>query len=410
MATASIPNSGAGIGLEKTRVMTPDLLVLCGSMTAAMTCFYLLLSAVPVHAATLGGEMGAGLATGVLMAATIGGELVTTRLIARLGRRVAMAIALLLLAVPSLFAFSDNLTLVFLGCATRGLGLGIVLVAACGLATLLAPAARRSEALGLYGLASAAPAILAVPLGPWMLAQLGANATAMFATFVGLAALATLHVFPGRDPGPRTRAKSTARLAFRPLAWPASVLAAGAILLGASITFLPLAQGKAVLSIILLAMLLQGLAAALGRWLSGRWVDRRGPHRVMVSSLLLAVVAALCLSATGPLAVLAGMALSGLAFGGLQSGSLALMLERSTIDQADGVSAAWNIAYDAGLGIGGIGFGGLLLLIGYDSSFIALGIGIALLTGLVFLGFERNATPMVGAAILQRQSQRLERD
>ncbi|WBY09342.1 MFS transporter [Sphingomonas sp. 7/4-4] len=358
------------------------MLALSGLMVAAMSSFYLLLSAVPAHIATLGGDLAAGLATGALMATTIAGELLAPRLIARFGRRTALAIALLVLAIPCIVTFSGSLPLVLLSCAARGFGLGVLLVAACGLAATLAPPTQRAEAMGIYGVASAIPAILCVPLGPWALSAFGPAATATIATALALAGLVSLAHLPRREE--RVDAAHHSLPALRSAAWPATSLALGAIVIGATITFLPLAHREASTGTIMLALLIQGLAAATARWAAGRPVDRHGPQGAMIAGIALAVIAMLCLAFSGDIAVLAGMALSGVAFGVLQSASLAQLLSRAAPNQIDGASALWNAAYDAGLGLGGLAFGVLAATTGYAAAFVAAGAGLAALALLVF--------------------------
>src|SRR5262245_20962427 len=97
--------------------------LLCACAFAFDSCFYLPLSAAPLHAAGRGGDVEAGLVTGVLMAGTILGELLATRLIAFAGRRVAAAVAILALALPSLAAFSADLVVSTTANFVRGLGL-----------------------------------------------------------------------------------------------------------------------------------------------------------------------------------------------------------------------------------------------------------------------------------------------
>lgn len=104
----------------------------------------------------------------------------------------------------------------------------------------------------------------------------------------------------------------------------------------------------------------------------------------MIAGIALAVIAMLCLAFSGDIAVLAGMALSGVAFGVLQSASLAQLLSRAAPNQIDGASALWNAAYDAGLGLGGLAFGVLAATTGYAAAFVAAGAGLAALALLVF--------------------------
>ena len=381
MATIPVRDHGGDAAPEILVSFPSRLLVLCLAMLAAMSSFYLLLPTVPLHAAAVGGDVWAGFATDALMATTIAGELTAALLVARLGRRRAMALGLILLSLPCLFSFAGDIATILIATAVRGLGLGVVLVVACGLATCLAPAARRAEALGLYGLSSAAPAILAVPLGPWVLAHFGAASTGWTAALLGLCALAGLSACSSGGEAPLEAAASLRlRLPLRAIAWPGVSLAAGAIIVGASVTFLPLAHPEVGAATILSALLLQGLASAFTRWIGGRTIDRHGPRGTLIAGVALTVIGSLCLAADGSLAVLVGMVVSGAGFGAVQGSSLAYMLDRTDPAQVDTVSAAWNIAYDAGLGLGGVVFGLMAAGIGYGPAFAvagaAIGIGV----------------------------------
>jgi predicted MFS family arabinose efflux permease len=68
-------------------------------------------------------------------------------------------------------------------------------------------------------------------------------------------------------------------------------------------------------------------------------------------------------------AVAAGAILLGLGFGVAQNSSLTLMFERVSAAGYDMVSAVWNLAYDAGLGLGAAGFGVLVTRTGYPGAF-----------------------------------------
>jgi predicted MFS family arabinose efflux permease len=71
----------------------------------------------------------------------------------------------------------------------------------------------------------------------------------------------------------------------------------------------------------------------------------------------------------GPAPVAAGAVLLGLGFGVAQNASLTLMFERVSPSGYDMVSAVWNLAYDAGLGLGAAGFGVLAARAGYAGAF-----------------------------------------
>ena len=82
-------------------LLTRPLLLRFVSMIGASVSFFLLLSVVPAYAAGAGGRGGAGLATGSLMLATVLGELVTPRVVARFGYRATLMAGLFLLGAPA---------------------------------------------------------------------------------------------------------------------------------------------------------------------------------------------------------------------------------------------------------------------------------------------------------------------
>jgi predicted MFS family arabinose efflux permease len=99
------------------------------------------------------------------------------------------------------------------------------------------------------------------------------------------------------------------------------------------------------------------------------WAGRYGAQRnamLLVVSVLLTAGGILAIAASSnSIVVLAAMAVFGAGFGIAQNTSLALMFERVAKSRYDAVSALWNAAYDAGLGVGGVGFGLLAARSGY---------------------------------------------
>jgi len=372
-------------------IYTRPMLALSGTTIAAMSSFYLLFSAEPIHVARLGGDLAAGLATGSLTAATIVGELLTPRLIARLGHRRTLAFALLVLAIPSLAAFSSSLAAVLLSCTVRGFGLGVLLVVTFGLAAAMAPPARRTEAMGVYGVASALPAIACIPLGPWLLSAFGPSSAAAIATFLGLVGVVGVALLPAsvhEDGAADSEAPPRGMPALHRVAWPSIALAIGAIATGITVTFLPLAHPEQSSAAIVLALLIQGLTTAAARWAVGRSIDRHGSKGALVIGVAQIIAGLLSLALPSTMAVLAGMALCGIGFGILQSASLAALLRGCTPAQFDRASALWNAAYDAGLGIGGLAFGILATMLSFHSAFLLAAAALSLLACLALRLFR----------------------
>jgi predicted MFS family arabinose efflux permease len=63
------------------------------------------------------------------------------------------------------------------------------------------------------------------------------------------------------------------------------------------------------------------------------------------------------------------MVLFGAGFGVMQNASLSLMFERVSRSSYSAVSAIWNLAYDAGMGLGAATFGLIVGQIGYPIAF-----------------------------------------
>lgn len=63
------------------------------------------------------------------------------------------------------------------------------------------------------------------------------------------------------------------------------------------------------------------------------------------------------------------MALFGVGFGVTQNATLTLMYARVPVSGYGTVSALWNFAYDAGMGVGAVGFGVLAGQTGYPLAF-----------------------------------------
>ncbi|MER5649273.1 MFS transporter [Streptosporangium sp. NPDC002524] len=174
------------------------------------------------------------------------------------------------------------------------------------------------------------------------------------------------------------------------VARPAIVFAMVTPAAGVLLTFLPLAASERSRDLVALALLTQSCVTPLARWMAGRYGDRHGPARLLVPAVLAAALgtAGLC-RVDDPLAMIVGMGLFGAGFGMAQNATLALMFERAPQSALGQVSAAWNLAYDAGLGAGAVGFGLLAGSVGYPAGFAVT--AAVLFTALVPALYDRTA-------------------
>ncbi|MEU0400132.1 MFS transporter [Streptomyces sp. NPDC006197] len=414
-------NSQVGGAGSRPPLVTRPLLLRFVSIIGASTSFYLLLSVVPLYSEVTGGGRGnaAGLTTGALMLATVGGELATPRLVARFGYRLVLVAGLLLLGAPAFtLTASGGAVWITAVCLLRGLGFAFAVVAGGALTASLIPAERRGEGLALVGIVSGVPSLAALPLGVWLVAHVGYGPVFAAGAVAALAAVASVPGLPdrGADSGPDRDANSgpnrdadsgpdrdadsspnrdpdsgpdrdadqgpdraserrrpvgvTAGLRTPALSRPVLVFSVTALAAGILVTFLPLAVPSASGGVVATALFAQTAAATGARWVAGRHGDRHGPAALLVPGLVVAAGGTLLTSLThSPVAVVIGVTLFGVGFGVTQNTTLTLMYARVPASGYGTVSALWNFAFDAGMGVGAVGFGFLANRTGYPWAF-----------------------------------------
>ncbi|MFD0905221.1 MFS transporter [Actinomadura sediminis] len=352
------------------RLVGRHLALVFAATLASLTGFFLLMSVVPMYARDGGaGEVGAGLATGTLMLTTVLAELGLPRLIRRFGHRTVLAAGFLLLGLPSLaLPASDGMPMIIAVSLVRGLGFAVAVVATGAMAAALVPPERRGEGLGLYGIMTGAPSVLALPLGVWLAEQVGYAPVFVAGAVLSLAALAALPGLPGRTGTGGTDEPAFgigAGLRSAVLVFPAVAFAATSMASGVLITFLPAVTGLAAG-----ALLVQAGTATFARWWAGRAGDRHGAGRLLLPAVAVAGVGiGLLVFVPAPAAVFPAMVLFGAGFGIAQNASLAMMYEKVPLSGYGTVSAIWNIGFDGGMGVGGAAFGVAADQAGYPVSF-----------------------------------------
>jgi predicted MFS family arabinose efflux permease len=387
------------------RLVTRPLLVRFVSTVGATASFYLLLSTVPEYARVAGASTGtAGLATTALTLSSVAAYLVAPRLIARYGYRPVLAAGLAALGLPALLlaapsGLGADITVIMAVCVVRGLGFAVACVAGYALTVSLIPRQRRGEGLALVGVVGGLPSVTCLPLGVWLAAHVGYRPVFVAG---GLAALIGLASVPALPRATRAAASSTgilAALRTPALNRPALTFSAVTMAVGVVVTFLPLAVSRTTTDVAALALLVQPATAIAGRWLAGRYGDRRGPAVLLAPGVLLAAAGMLMLSlAAVPVAVIAGAAVFGAGFGVTQNASLTLMYDRVPESGYSAVSALWNLAYDGGMGLGAAAFGVLVVHTGYSAAFALTAAVLPVVLALSRIGAGRCQGMPAGAA------------
>ena len=356
-----------------------------------MMSFYMLLSVVPQFATSVGASgVGAGFATGALMLSTVLSELATPALLARTGYRSLTVCGLVLLGLPAMaLGWAGSVASILALCVLRGVGVALLVVVGGSLVASLVPAERRGEGLGLYGFVVGVPGVVGLPLGLWLAERAGYRVAFLAGGLVALVAIAAVSLFPARPPDAVDSAGLTALLRRRDLVHPSLLFSVTAMAAGVVVTFLPLAVVHESRGFVAIALLVQAATATIARWWAGAHGDRHGPARLLVPALIVSAIGILGLvRPSSAMIVLIAMGLFGAGFGVAQNASLAVMFERAPASEYDAVSALWNVAYDAGLGIGAAGFGMIAARIGYAPAFGVL--VAAMLAAMLVLGREQQ--------------------
>ncbi|GAA1571840.1 MFS transporter [Kribbella hippodromi] len=328
--------------------------------TLGFSSFFLTLASLPSYAVRGGtGAGSAGAVTAVMLGCTVAVQAVVPWLERRLGTPVLLVIGLIALGSPApLYLLSDSLGWLAAISAVRGIGFAILTVIGALLSTSVAPADRRGEAIGVYGLCIAVPNLIAIPAGAALTSSGRFGWVAVLAAAPLLAIPFVLRLRRRQDDSPHT--KTAAGPAVRSASGPAIVLLVVMLSGGGLLTFLPIARPDGSLATI--ALLVLGVCSTVSRWRIGHIHDRFGgrglqPTMIAAGIVGLALVAIALQGHGRTAALLAGVALFGIGYGATQSLTQIAVFERTPPEQAVTASAVWNTAFDAGTGIGAYGIG-----------------------------------------------------
>ena len=363
---------------------------LLGSAALWFSGFALLVPVAPLWVIRGGSnDLGAGLVTGVMMACTVLAQLSMRRVLTGLGWRWTLVLGSGLLGLPALgHLATDGLWPVTALAALRGLGFGVVTVcAATAVAAFVAPG-RRGRAIGALGLASAAPQFVLVPLAPWLAERAGFTLVFVLAVLPALAiplawpiarALADADRAPAGDRGRGTSA-ALRRALSGPIAALVVITASG----GAILTFTPHILASPALGFS--GLLAFTGSAAASRWAAGGIADRFGATAAIAPLLFTGALGLAAIGlradsihdAPGHVLVIAGLLLTGVAYGGLQNLTLAQAFNAAGEPARSSVSIAWNLSFDAGTGLGAFAMGAIATAASYSVAFgvLALAVGV----------------------------------
>ena len=371
----------------------PGMVPLAVLAFAGFSGYAALLPVAPLWAVRGGADSaGAGLVNFVLLMATVATQFLVPGLVRRIGWGLTLTLSLVLLGVPALLhLLSDVLGVVLLLSGVRGVGFGILTVAASAATVLLVDPRRRGAAVGAYSLALATPNVLLMPVGGWI-----AEAWAFWPVFllsalplVGIpASWALARHLPPRathdSRHPEAEGAPAGLATYLAILPPSLILMAITLAGGALITFAP--QMVAVPWLSAAGLFAFGLVSTVLRWRVGALADRWGSGRLAWPFVVLAVLGLLVvawlvnrpLAADQVVAWLVACGLVGAAYGALQSLTMIRAFEAAGPRRVGAASAVWNAGFDAGTAVGSVLVGALAVGRGF-------GLGMAVTAGLVLL-------------------------
>ncbi len=362
---------------------SPAMRALVGLTVLGFASYSLTLASLPAYAVAGGArESTAGIVTAVLLVVTIAVQSVVPVLTARFGQARVLVLGLIALGAPApLYAVDDGLLWLSALSAVRGVGFAVLTVLGATLAAQAAPAERRGEAIGIYGLAIAIPNLAAVPAGVALILDGHSGWLAWLAASPLLGVLlvpALVRALPPQEVrGPAGAGRVAARAALVPSVVLFVVTFAG----GGLVTFLPIERPDG--AVATAALLLFGVTGAMTRWRAGLLADRLGGSRRLLPLALCLSAVGLALVAAGLVGgnawVLVGAAVFGAGFGAVQNLTLLAAFTRAGEGGATSASAMWNASFDAGTAAGALALGLLAAMIGLTSTYVLVAVLLAVL-------------------------------
>lgn len=316
------------------------------------------------------------------------------RALDRNGRRpFALGGLALFAAATALLPLAASLVPLLLVRGVQGIGWGLATTAIASLVADLAPAERRGEAIGVWGLAPT----VAMALGPaagGALTRLGGPAAAFLGTAL-LFILALGLLLPVAEPRHAAGLGSTASLPAGALL-PCAVLFLSSLSYGAILAFVPVELGPGRTGAY---FLLYAVSILVVRPFAGRFSDRHGRVAVAVPGLLLGAAGVAATGfAKGPLALAAAAVLYGAGMAGLSFPALVAWTVDRAGEARGTAMAAFYGAYDLAIALGAFALGALYESHGFAALNLAGAAGVlaAALLAVAFSGAARRHRPMGG--------------
>ncbi len=358
-----------------TRIVSRHFALLWGASFVFYLSFYLLLPALPLYARTLGiRESQIGFIIGIFAVSSMVVKPVAGWAADRWGRKPLMlGGAALYVCSSALYGWSVTLGALIAVRIVHGAGMGLFPAASASMVSDLAPAARRGEAMGLWG-AAGNVALAVGPLGAvWISGRWGFGWLFATCTAVALTALLLTGLLRETLGAPVRTPFAFSSLLSPAVALPGAIVFCLMASYGVQAAFLPIyAESRGANPGVFFLVL--ALVVAVVRGWAGQVSDRIGRAPVTAIGMVLVTASLVTLAAGGGLVALAvAGVLYGMGFGAAQPALMAWAVDLVTPAERGKAMGTYYTALELGIASGAIGFGMVLARSSFPVMFIAAG-------------------------------------
>ena len=356
----------------------------------SFTSMYLLLATLPLYVVAIGGTVSD---AGIVLACFTLTAVIVRPLIGRLSDRrskkaIMLAGAVVLAASSLLYEPAHSVPLLMAVRVFHGIGWAAFGTAASALAADLAPASRRGEAMGYFGVGMNVAMAIGPALGVFLVGRTGYGALFLTAMVLSAAAaLTTVGIADPRRKADRAAVQRGWRSFILPSAlFPSAVLFTNALTYASVVALLPLFAEQAQLGNAGLFFTVFSVVVLVLRGPLGRLSDRRGRVAVVAPGLLFTFVALLVLSrAESTTAMLVVAVLYAIGVGAAQPTLMAMTVDRAKPQERGAAMGTFTTAMDLGIGVGSIVWGMTADAFGFQTMYVAASlmglVGVAVLLG-----------------------------
>ena len=347
------------------RLFHRDYLFILGSSFSVGASFYVLAAVMPIYARSLGaGPFEIGLVTGVFASIAFLSRLPTAFVIDRIRRKWVMVTGAAIFGLSPLgYALVGTVPALLALRAFNGIGMATFVTAGQTLATIVSPAKRRAEAMGVYTTAYNISLGFGPALGVLVASEAGF--ASVFLVCAGLGFVSALSAAQVRESPLKVAPIGKRRLLNRDALGPSVFMFASMFAYGGLFTFGPILAIERGLPNAGLPFITYTVGLMLSQWSAGRMSDRFGRAKVILPGLAVTGLALWLLAFSQGWLILAASLAIGIGVGATQPSLFAVAADRGKLEERGSAMATIGMALEVGIAsgaiVGGIVAGGIAL-------------------------------------------------